>query len=159
MLIAQSGDAPGPFSFDHGPPFELKAEFAKEINRRSEVFDDDSYIVHPLERHVFQSPNCRFNRQGVASSNIGRLRCINTDSRPGEFAAVDIRSLNIGLPETATPFPKGLLERFRTQTAAHFYWNCSLVSRNAAKNLHRASRVISHNLGHPPQVPLITDKF
>src|SRR5690349_5603844 len=51
-LIAQSGDTSGPFSFDRGPPFELEAEFAKEINRPSEVFDDDSYVVHPLERHV-----------------------------------------------------------------------------------------------------------
>jgi hypothetical protein len=52
MLIAQSGDTSGPFSFDGGLPFELEAEFAKEINRPSEVFDDDSYVVHPLERHI-----------------------------------------------------------------------------------------------------------
>jgi hypothetical protein len=51
-LIAQPSDAPGPFSFDRSPPFELEAEFAKEINRSSEVFDDDSYVVHPLDRHV-----------------------------------------------------------------------------------------------------------
>jgi hypothetical protein len=51
-LIAQSSDASGPFSFDRGPPFELKAELAKEINRPSEVIDDDSYVVHPFERHV-----------------------------------------------------------------------------------------------------------
>jgi hypothetical protein len=24
----------------------------KEINRPSEVIDDDSYVVHPFERHV-----------------------------------------------------------------------------------------------------------
>jgi hypothetical protein len=41
-LIAQSSDTSGPFSFDRGPPFELKAELAKEINRPSEVIDDDS---------------------------------------------------------------------------------------------------------------------
>ena len=35
-----------------GAPFELKAELAKEINRPSEVIDDDSYVVHPFERHV-----------------------------------------------------------------------------------------------------------
>jgi hypothetical protein len=52
MLIAQSSDASGPFSFDRSPPFELEAEFAKEINGRAEVFDDDSHIVHPPERHV-----------------------------------------------------------------------------------------------------------
>jgi hypothetical protein len=51
-LIAQSSDTSGPFSFDRGPPFELKAELAKEINRPFEVIDDDSYVVHPFERHV-----------------------------------------------------------------------------------------------------------
>ncbi|WP_225906356.1 hypothetical protein [Ensifer canadensis] len=52
MLIAQSSDTSGPFTFDRGPPFELEAEFAKEINRPSQIFDDDSYVVHPPERHV-----------------------------------------------------------------------------------------------------------
>ena len=51
-LIAQSSDTPGPFFFDRGPPFELEAELAKEINRCSEVSDDNSYVVHPFERHV-----------------------------------------------------------------------------------------------------------
>ena len=51
-LIAQSGDTSCPFSFDRGPPFKLKAEFAKEISRPSKVIDDDSYVVHPFERHV-----------------------------------------------------------------------------------------------------------
>ena len=51
-LIAQSSDTSGPFSFDRGPPFELEAELAKEINRLTEVIDDDPYIVHPFERHV-----------------------------------------------------------------------------------------------------------
>lgn len=50
-LIDQSSDTSCPFSFDRGPPFELEAEFAKEINRPSEVIDDDSYVVHPFERH------------------------------------------------------------------------------------------------------------
>jgi hypothetical protein len=52
-LIAQSSDTTGPFSFNRGPAFELEAELAKEINRRCEVIDDDSYIVYPFERHVF----------------------------------------------------------------------------------------------------------
>ena len=51
-LIAQSGDTSGPFAFDRGPPFELEAELAEEVDRRSEVFDDDSDVVHPFERHV-----------------------------------------------------------------------------------------------------------
>jgi hypothetical protein len=44
-LIAQSSDTSGPFSFDRGPPFELEAELAKEINRPSEVIDDDFNVV------------------------------------------------------------------------------------------------------------------
>jgi hypothetical protein len=63
-LIAQSSDTSGPFSFDRGPPFELEAELAKEINRRFEVIDDDSYVVHPFERHVS-------NLQGAVQSNNG----------------------------------------------------------------------------------------
>ena len=63
-LIAQSSDTSGPFSFDRGPPLELETEFAKEINRRYEVIDDDSYVVHPFERHVS-------NLQGVVPSNNG----------------------------------------------------------------------------------------
>src|SRR5690349_8275393 len=63
-LIAQSSDTSGPFSFDRGPPFELEAELAKEINRPSEVIDDDPYVVHPFQRHVS-------NPQGVVESNNG----------------------------------------------------------------------------------------
>ncbi len=51
-LFAQSSDTSSPFSFDRSPPFELEAEFEKEIDRRSEVIDDDSYVVHPFDRHV-----------------------------------------------------------------------------------------------------------
>ena len=38
-LIAQSSDTSGLFSFDRGPPFEIEAEFAKEIDRRCEIID------------------------------------------------------------------------------------------------------------------------
>src|ERR671919_1729389 len=51
-LIAQSSDTSGPFSFDRGLPFEIQAELAKEIDRRGEVIDDDSDVVHPLKRHI-----------------------------------------------------------------------------------------------------------
>jgi hypothetical protein len=50
-LIGQSSYTSGPFSFNRGPPFEFEAEFLKEIDRPSEVIDDDSYVVHPFERH------------------------------------------------------------------------------------------------------------
>jgi hypothetical protein len=51
-LIAQPGDTSCPFSFDRGPPFELETELPKEINCPSKVSDDDTYVVHPFERHV-----------------------------------------------------------------------------------------------------------
>jgi hypothetical protein len=51
-LIGKSGDTSCPFSFDRGPPFELKAELSKEINCPSEVIDDDSYVIHSFERHA-----------------------------------------------------------------------------------------------------------
>jgi hypothetical protein len=44
-LIAQSSDTSCPSSFDRGPPFELEAELAKEIDRPSEVIDDDSLSI------------------------------------------------------------------------------------------------------------------
>ena len=50
-VFAESSDTSGPFSFDRGSPFELKAELAKELNRRRKVIDDDSYVVHPFEGH------------------------------------------------------------------------------------------------------------
>jgi len=51
-LLAESGNAARPLSFCHGLAFELQAEGAKELNRRLEVLDDDSYVVHPLNRHA-----------------------------------------------------------------------------------------------------------
>ena len=79
-LIAQSSDTSGPFSFDRGPPFELKAELAIEINRPSEVLDDDSYVVHPFERHVSNLQGVVHHRQvrwprlasNYASAGLGR---------------------------------------------------------------------------------------
>jgi len=66
-LIAKSRDTSGPFSFERGPPFEIKAELAKEVDGRFEVIDDDAYVVHPFERHL-----C--NLQGdVSSDNGGEL--------------------------------------------------------------------------------------
>jgi hypothetical protein len=79
-LIAEMTDPPGssgrpssdtssPFSFDCGPPFELEAELAKEINRLSEVIDDDSYVVHPFERHVSNLPNLQVSSRGTCSAH------------------------------------------------------------------------------------------
>jgi hypothetical protein len=49
-LIGKSGDTSCPFSLDRGPAFKFKAELLKEINRPSEVIDDDSYVIQPFER-------------------------------------------------------------------------------------------------------------
>ena len=51
-LIGKSGDTSCPFSFDRGPPLELKTELLKEINRQFEVIDDDSDVIHPFECHA-----------------------------------------------------------------------------------------------------------
>lgn len=51
-LIAQSSHTSSPFSFDHTPPFELKAQLEKEIDRHVQVCDDDSYVVHSFDCHV-----------------------------------------------------------------------------------------------------------
>ena len=69
-------DTSGSFSFDRGPPFELEAELAKEINCPSEVIDDDSYVVHTFERHVF-------NLQGVVESNNGLFLQRRSTTRRG----------------------------------------------------------------------------
>ena len=76
-LIAQSSDTSGPFSFDRGPPFELEAELAKEINRPTQVIDDDSYVVHPFQRHVS-------NLQGVVQPDSGPF--CNAGARANEKA-------------------------------------------------------------------------
>jgi len=52
MLIAKSGDTSGPFSFDRGPSFELKAEFSKEIDCLFEVVHDDPDVVHAFDCHM-----------------------------------------------------------------------------------------------------------
>src|SRR5262249_37657853 len=71
-LVAESSDTSGPFTFDRGQPFELEAELAKEINRRLEVIDHDSYVVHPLERHVSNlQPQRQLRGQDRASSGTG----------------------------------------------------------------------------------------
>jgi hypothetical protein len=56
MLTAESSDTPSPFTFDRRSPFELEAQFAKEINGPAEVFNDDPYIVHPLDGHGSNLP-------------------------------------------------------------------------------------------------------
>ena len=74
-LIGKSGDTSCPFSFDPGLPFELTAELSKEINCRSEVIDDDSYVIHSLKRHASNLHNVAYMQQrGVCSAETVRMR-------------------------------------------------------------------------------------
>ena len=51
-LVAQSGDAPRPLSFDRGSPFELQAELGEERDGGIEGLHHDADVVHPYERHA-----------------------------------------------------------------------------------------------------------
>src|SRR5207253_11430689 len=62
-LIGKSSDTSCPFSFDRGPPFELKAELTKEIDSPSEVIDDDSYVIHSFKRHASNLHNVAWMQQ------------------------------------------------------------------------------------------------
>ena len=50
-LTGQAGDT-SPHSPSIVTPFELETELSKKIYYLFEVLDDDSYVVHPFERHV-----------------------------------------------------------------------------------------------------------
>jgi hypothetical protein len=54
-LVAQSGDAPGPFSFDRSSPFELQAQLGEKRDGLIEGFYYDADIVHPLKTHIISS--------------------------------------------------------------------------------------------------------
>jgi hypothetical protein len=101
-LIAQSGDTSGPFSFDRRPSFELEADLAKEINRRCEIVDDDSYVVHPFQPHVS-------NLQDVVCSDNGAPTFFRVISlRDGDLEiAVDPRDrLLVGFAEDRHHLPQ-----------------------------------------------------
>jgi hypothetical protein len=51
-LVAQSGDAPGPVSFDHGSPFEFEAQLGEKRDSGIKRFHHDADVVHPLKRHA-----------------------------------------------------------------------------------------------------------
>src|SRR5437588_3929148 len=76
-LITQSSNAPRPLSFDHGSPFELEAELAKELDRRCEVVDDDADVVHSFECHgdksTFVICLCNSCRSGPDFQSARRL--------------------------------------------------------------------------------------
>jgi hypothetical protein len=81
-LIGKSGDTSCPFSFDRGPAFELKAEFLKEINRPSEVIDDDSYIIQPFERHASNLQDVPWMQQRTLCNAEARMAPTLPDRSP-----------------------------------------------------------------------------
>ena len=64
----------GPILLRPCPPFELEAEVAKEINRRCEVIDDDSYVVHSFRCQVSNL------QSGVYSDNGATARTNNVNT-------------------------------------------------------------------------------
>jgi len=58
-LIAQASDTSSPLAFNHALSLKLEAQFAKELDHSPQVFNDDSYVVHALERHAFKSTTYR----------------------------------------------------------------------------------------------------
>ena len=54
-LEAQSGNAPGPVSFNRGSPFECEAKLGEKSDGGIEGFYHDADVVHPLESHITSS--------------------------------------------------------------------------------------------------------
>src|SRR5215475_6096756 len=73
-LVGKSGDTSCPFSFDRGSSFELEAELSEKINRLSEVIDDDSYVIHPFERHASTLQDVWHKTTLVLDERDARLR-------------------------------------------------------------------------------------
>lgn len=61
-LITQTGDAPGPLALDHPSTLELQAESTEELDRRTEVFDDDADVVQSWA-HMARLVSQRSTRQ------------------------------------------------------------------------------------------------
>src|SRR5689334_15044917 len=55
VLLAQSGDARSPLSFDRRAPFELHAKPGENSNRGIEGCDDVAAVVHARNRHISSS--------------------------------------------------------------------------------------------------------
>jgi hypothetical protein len=119
-LIPESGDASGPFSFDHGPPFERQPEFLKEANRRSEVLDDDANVVHAFEPH----------RSTVAGRRPIRNRPVGRPARP--WCAVP-RARKV----RPSPAPRRLPQRKLTAT-------CAAIKELITDAAARAIRYLEH---------------
>ena len=73
-LIAQSGDAPGPISLDHGSPFELEAQPGEKQDSGVEGFHDNADVVHPLKRHAAILAGRKDRRQQGRGCQMPRVR-------------------------------------------------------------------------------------
>lgn len=72
-LVAQAGDATGPFAFDRGSPFERQAEFGEEGDGVVEGFHHDADVVHAqqLASSHDSGPVGRGRRPIVAETRAG----------------------------------------------------------------------------------------
>src|SRR6476661_187677 len=75
-LGTESGDAPGPFSFDYGSPFQPEAKLGEELNGGIEVLHHDADVVHTLDCHAVS----------LASNALVRTCCCRSRQSP-EWAA------------------------------------------------------------------------
>jgi len=78
----QPGDALCPVSFDCGLTFKLEPELAKELNRRSEVLDDNAYIVHPLKSASINACSAATSNSLPGRSLTWRMNRLEPSSRP-----------------------------------------------------------------------------
>ena len=111
VLIAKSSDTSRPFSFDCGSPFEIESQLPKESDRRFKVFDHDSDVVQPFERHVS-------NLQGGYYSD-NDMKLPNTRSLALALLAIaaSVQSVNAApQPKRATPIDPitGIVAAFKS---------------------------------------------
>src|SRR3954469_13911986 len=114
-LVAEPSDTSRPFSFDCGSTLELEAELAKEINRRREVIDDDSYVVHPFNSHM--------------STDISDLRMCH--NRLLHLALLPQEGGNIEIVLRVVPF----------HAALHRFQRMSFMARNWRRGRRRGSLI------------------
>lgn len=60
LLVAESGNATSPFSFDHGSTFKRESKFGKKGNRVIKGLYDDADIIHSEYGRFF-----RFHRKVI----------------------------------------------------------------------------------------------
>src|SRR5215510_2184958 len=78
-LRTKSGDAPGPFSFDQGSPFQPEAKFGEELDGGIDVFHHDADVVRTVDCHaVSLTSNARIHLRPSKRARAwpsGGMRC------------------------------------------------------------------------------------